>query len=144
MVPLRKLSSMVLFVILVSNLLMMPASAEAPFIDNPHWQEVPAQTVTQMYNNHDSFVVMFFRHTCFNSNLRKTMLGDWMVKYNLDVYGVDCDQYSMPNWVWANITSQSATLPVICSVKNGVVSCFTAKDSMRSIQKQLQEYLGKH
>lgn len=139
---LRSLSPTVLVVILVFHLLTISAAAEAPFIDGPHWQEVPAQTVTQMYTNRDSFVVMFFRHTCFNSNLRKTMLGDWMDKYGLDVYGVDCDQYSIPNWVWANIASQSATLPVICIVKDGSASCFTAKDSMRSIQKQLQEYLG--
>lgn len=139
---LRNLGSKILLVIFLSNLLTISAFAKAPFINNPHWQEVSAQAVTNMYNNRKSFVVMFFRYSCFNSNLRKTMLEDWMEKYDLDVYGVDCDQYSIPNWVRTNFTSQSVTLPVICIVKDGSASCFTAKDSMRSIQKQLQESLG--
>lgn len=141
MKQLRRIS-LVLFAILTLCLLTIPAFAETSFIDNPHWKEVPAQTVTQMYNNHETFVVMFFRQTCFNSNLRKAMLADWMETYNLDVYGVDCNLHGIPTWVWSNISSQSVILPVICIVKNGSASCFTAKDSMRCIQKQLQEDLG--
>lgn len=134
--------ALVLFLILTLHTLAMPAHAETPFVDNPHWKEVPVNTVTQMRSADQSFVVMFFRHTCFNSNLRKTMLEGWMENYDLDVYGVDCDQYSIPGWALPNSSSQSITLPLICIVENGAASNFTAKDSMHSIQKRLQECLG--
>lgn len=138
----RKAVLLTLAAVLALRLFAPSASADAPFIDHPRWHEVSAQDVTRMYNDRGSFVVMFFRRTCFNSNLRKTMLGEWMTRYDLDVYGVDCDQDYMPNWVWANIAAQEVLLPVICIGKNGSVRCFTANDSMRSIQKQLQEHLG--
>ena len=113
------------------NLLLVPASADSPFVDNPHWSEVSAQTVTQLYNNKSSFVVMFFRYSCFNSNLRKVMLSDWMTDYDLDVYGVDVDTYSIPSWVWAGIKTQSVTLPVICIVDHGKADCFTVSRHIR-------------
>lgn len=138
----KRAAALLLSVLLGANLLLVSASADTPFIDNARWHEVSAQTVTQRYNEKGSFVVMFFRQSCFNSNLRKTMLDDWMTRYDLDVYGVDVDSDNIPSWVTSSLGTSSVTLPVICIVENGAADCFTAKDSMRSIQKRLQEYLG--
>lgn len=128
--------------LLLTGALFPPTLAEAAYIDNPHWKETTAAAVTQLYNSRQSFVVMFYSSSCFNSGLRKTMIDDWMTKYNFDVYGVDMEQYNAPNWVWSAIGAQSATTPFICIVEKGAASCYTAKDSMRSIQKRLQEFLG--
>ena len=119
----------------------LSANDAAPFIDNERWHETSSAGVTQMYNNDDTFVVMFFRHSCFNSNLRKVMVEKWMDAYGIDVYGVDSDIHGMPTWVWNELTG-GATFPVIAIVENGKARCFTAEDSMRSINKQLQESFG--
>lgn len=137
----RKTVCLLLALILI-NALALPALADGAYIDNPHWKETTADAVTQLYNGRQSFVAMFYSATCFNSGLRKTMIDDWMTKYDFDVYGVDMNQYNAPNWVWNAVGAQSATTPFICIVENGTVSCYTAKESMRSIQKRLQEYLG--
>jgi transglutaminase-like putative cysteine protease len=138
----KAVSGLIALAVMVSLLTSPASAASSLFVDNSHWREVSDSTVTQLYNNKSSFVVMFFRYTCFNSNLRKVMVSDWMTEYNLDVYGVDVDQYNIPSWVWAKLPSKSVTLPVICIVRNGNAKCFTADDSMRSIQKELQEDLG--
>lgn len=139
---LKRISSVVLIVVLLSQFFTISAFADELFIDSPHWQEVSTQTIKNMYNNQESFVVMFFRYTCFNSNLRKVMVKNWMETYGLDVYGVDCDQNGVPAWVFQNVSAKGIMLPVICFVKDGTAESFTADDSMRSIQKRLQEYLG--
>ena len=92
--------------ILIVNLFAVHALADERFIDNPHWKEIPAQTVTQMHNKGESFVAMFFSSTCFNSNLRKVMADDWMTQYGHDVYGVDVDQYTIPSRVRAKLNGQ--------------------------------------
>ncbi len=127
--------ALALFVILLSLSLSVPAFAEEAFIDNPHWQEISSDTATQMYHQGQSFVVMFFAHDCFNSNLRKVMLNSWMTYYNLDVYGVESRR--IPSWAY-----KTGAMPIICVVDQGKATSFSGSDSMRSIQKRLQEYLG--
>ena len=117
------------------------AGVKAKFIENSHWIETSSDTVNRMRSNGESFVAVFFRTTCFNSNLRKVMLDEWMKTYRLDIYGVDVDKYSCPSWVFSALGSYSVTLPVICIVEGGSVDAFDANDSMKSIHKRLQEYL---
>lgn len=143
----QKIKSFALALVLACSFLSVPAAADdAPFLDNSHWSEVSSLDLTQMYGRGDSFVAMFFRHTCFNSNLRKTMLSDWMDAYDLQVYGVDNDQDYLPPWVQDALDfTKPVSLPIICIVNggaSGTVHAFTASDSMRSIQKCLQESLG--
>ena len=115
--------------------------AAEKFIDSDHWIEVTSSDVTTKYNANEKFVVMFFRHTCFNSNLRKAIVKSWMGDYGIDVYGVDVDTYTIPSWVWSKLGGGSVTLPVICIIDNGIADCFTAKDSMRVIQARVNDYL---
>lgn len=134
------------FLGLVLILLLLPApkaKAASAFIDNKHWKETTSTAVTQMFSADTPFVVMFYRSTCFNSNLRKVMVESWMKNYDLDVYGVDVDANSIPRWVWAKLPGNSVTLPVIAIAESASqYECFTAKDSMRRIQNTLQEHLG--
>ena len=121
-------------------------NAEEPtddrFIKNDLWIETSDNKVYQRYNNKESFVVMFFRHSCFNSNLRKVLVEDWMNTYDMVVYGVDVDEYTIPLFVWDYLGDTPVTLPVICVIENGRVDAYTANDSMNSIHKRIQEYLG--
>lgn len=121
----------------------LPAkAANAGFIDNAHWISVSSQTLTRKHNSGESFVCMFYRNGCFNSNLRKVIVEDWMNSYDLDIYAVDIDQYSIPEWVWEACDSSAVILPVICMDTAGKTAVFTAEDNMRLIQKSLQEFLG--
>ena len=122
---------------------MTSIRANAAFIDNAHWIESSSGTVTAAYNANQSFVAMFYRTTCPNSGTRRLAVEGWMEDYDLDVYGIDVDQYSIPYWVWQKLGSKSVTLPVICIVSNSSeYDCFSAKDSMKQIQKYLHEHLG--
>lgn len=115
----------------------------AAFIDNTHWIESTASEVTAKLNNNEAFVAMFYRTTCLNSSTRKLVVESWMEDYELDVYGVDVDNNSIPSWVFNSLGVSSVRLPVICIVKNKTeYSCFSAADSMKQIQKCLHEYLG--
>ena len=138
----KKCVAQLLLLVLIANLFAVPAFADSPFIDNTHWKEVSATEVNNKYTKDDSFVVMFFRTSCSNSQMRRVMVNNWMTKYNLDVYGVDVDKYGIPTWVWNGLGKTNVSLPVICIVEKGKADCFDAQESMRSIQKRLQEYLG--
>jgi len=117
--------------------------ANAAFIDNEHWLECSADTVTGAYYANQPFVAMFYRPTCFNSGVRKVAVNGWMEDYGINVYGIDVDQYRIPGWVWQKLSSGSVTLPVICIVSNQTeYACFSAKDGMKQIQKYLHEHLG--
>ncbi len=80
-----------------------------------------------MNNNGNSFILMIYRSTCFNSNLRKVVVNDWMNDYNVDVYGVDVDTYGIPSWVSAKLKTNSIPLPVICIVDNKKVQAFPVR-----------------
>lgn len=108
-----------------------------PFIDNEHWIPVGAQYLTTKLNGGGTVVCMFYRTDCFNSGLRRVLVEEWMDSYGIDVYGVDVDRYGMPGWVWEQFPNEPVTLPVICIVDESGYHCFTAKDSMRAIQEQL-------
>lgn len=90
------------------------AAAEDKFIDNPKWIETSTEVVNGIFNSLDSgnnepFVVMFFKYSCFNSNLRKIIVNSWMNDYNINVYGVDVDQNSISSWVWRKLPGSSVT-----------------------------------
>ena len=139
----KKLLAAVLALVMTVSLL--PAAAFAAdsgkFIENDHWIELSSSEITQKYNNKETFVVMVFRHTCFNSKLRKVIVENWMDTYDLDVYGVDYDVYNMPRFLW-DALNNDVTLPAICFVENGRAEAYDAKESMKTIQKRLQEHLG--
>lgn len=140
----KALLSLLLMALLLQSLPLPAQAASTPFIDSTRWEEVPVGQITTMKNSGESFVVMFFKYTCPNSKLRKDMIRNWMEQYDKNVYGVDCGSYPVPSWVELYFQNQgkAVDLPVICIVKDYEATLFSAKDSMRSIQKALQEYWG--
>ena len=123
---------------------MTSLRVNAAFIDNSHWIESNPGTVTAAYNANQSFVAMFYRTTCPNSGTRRLAVEGWMEDYDLDVYGIDVDRYpGIPDWVGQKLGFGRVTLPIICVVSNSSeYDCFSAKDSMKQIQKYLHEHLG--
>lgn len=123
----------------IAEISALPLADSEPFIDNPRWHEVDSDTITQKYNNGETFVAVYFRTNCLNSQMRRTIVSKWMDSYGIDIYGVDYAQYGLPKWMYAQISNGSAKLPVICIVEQGTPHVFTGNDSIRSVQKQLQE-----
>ncbi len=138
----RKLLALMIAMVLFCSQLSV-LQVDAAFIDDAHWIESTSSTITAKLNNNEAFVAMFYRTTCPNSKTRKLALESWMDDYDLDVYGVDVDKDSIPNWVYRSLGVSSVTLPVICIVKNKTeYACFSAAHSMKQIQKYLHESLG--
>ena len=83
----KRILAVILVITVAFGLLPLSAygAGGVKFIENDHWKEVSPEVVTPKYNKKESFVAMFFRYTCFNSNLRKTMVEEWMDSYNMDV-----------------------------------------------------------
>ena len=135
-----------LTLLLVALLCFTPMTsirANAAFIDNAHWIESSSSAATAGYNANESFVAMFYSPTCPNSGTRRLAVEGWMEDYDLDVYGIDVDQYQIPSWAWQKLGYGSVTLPIICIVSSSSeYDCFSAKDSMKQIQKYLHDYLG--
>ena len=143
----KKFISMILVLNIISSVVLTPGlpvtATDDKFIDNPNWIETRASVVDTKFNNNESFVVMFFRTSCFNSNLRKTIVTSWLNDYDINVYGVDVDTYNISSWAWSKLTGTSVSLPVICIVKNKQeYSAFPAQTSMNNIQRSLHELLG--
>ena len=118
-------------------------AAEDKFIDNPNWIDATPAEVELMWGTGESFVLMCYRWTCFNSNLRKTVLDGWMTKYNIKIYGMDCDKYGISSFLWQKINENSVALPVIAVVENETkYTIVTADTSMRIAQEAINEMLG--
>ena len=125
-------------------LILVPCTrinADQPFINNPRWHETTLNDVDSRYNAHESFIVVFFRQTCFNSNIRKMLLDDWMNEYQIDLYAVDIDQYSTPYWIWDTL-GDNATLPIITIVDEGTAVSYDGNNSMRVINQAVLEFIG--
>jgi len=117
-------------------------SAET-FINHPNWIETRTADLDRRFNNDEALVVMFYRTTCFNSELRKHVVSSWLSDHNINVYGVDVDDQNISRWVWEKIQAPSVSLPVIAIVKNrNEYDVFPASISMRLIQQRLHELLG--
>ena len=141
MKTLQKVVAFFLLFTLIISVFGLPAFAETKFINHENWIEVSASTITTKYNNGQKFVVMFFRQTCFNSNLRKTIVKDWLDDYDLTVYGVDVDKYSFPYWALPNLSGQIG-LPVISFIDGKSVVSYSSDTGMREIAAKLHEFLG--
>ena len=144
----KRFAAFLLTALMLCSMCLAPAAATEKFIDNTHWIETTGTAINRKYNNGDSFVVMGFTTSCFNSGLRKVMLDEWMDEYGIDIYGVDIDEYSddLGSWFWYSLENDDGgfggTLPFICIVENKSVSGYTGDDSLKVIQARFNEFAG--
>jgi len=113
-------------------------TSDTDFIDNEYWQEITGIELNSKYYNGEPFVAMLYRPTCLNCKMRSTIIGYWLEEYdNLSIYGVDLVAYGGNAWM-----GNSGKVPIICFVKDSKnYAVYTGADSMRDIQKALNEYM---
>ncbi|MCR5485005.1 MAG: Ig-like domain-containing protein [Clostridiales bacterium] len=124
--------------VLLIFLLAFHAFAEGhAYRNDAHWHDVSADAINLKYQNGDKFIVMYYSDSVSDCDeIGNEVVLPWMTTFDADIFGVDCEKYDVPDWIYSSLAAEKIYLPVVSFVENGA-AYRTYMSNTYTVQKAL-------